>query len=167
MLSCPRDFFLMFQTFPECSSSTMFVIQKHSGSVRLKGRNITSLHLSEETWPLPSYSQFTSLTVKYCWFRNLLKSFCPCCYLTWLSKPFSHEINELKNTAEALACVKKSACISITQSFMNCWLQQWLDTRSYKHPCTISPFIWFITQLISHQTVGTRLFTLLSWLASC
>lgn len=110
MLSCPRDFVLMFQTFPECSSSTMFVIQKHSGSVRLKGRNVTTPDLSEETWPLPSYSQFTSLTVKYCWFRNLLnllKSFCPCCYLTWLSKPFSHEINELKNTAEALACVKK------------------------------------------------------------
>lgn len=62
---------------------------------------------------------------------------------------------------------ERSACISITQSFMNCWLQQWPDTCSYKHPCTISSFIWFITQLISNQTVGTRLFTLLLWLASC
>lgn len=144
----------------------MFVIQKHSGSVRLKGRNVTTPHLSEKH-DLSHLSHFTSVTVKYCWFRNLLKSFCPCCYLTWVSKPFSHEKNELKDTVEARGCVKRSACINITQSFMNCWLQQWPDTSSYKHPCTISSFIWFITQLISHQTVGTRLFTLLLWLASC
>ncbi len=167
MLSCPRDFFLMFQTFPECSSSTMFVIQKHSGSVRLKGRNVTTpLDLSEkhDLSHLTVSSPCDVLLVQKS--LNLLKSFCPCCYLTWLSKPFSHEINELKNTAETHACVKK--CMhkhhAIIYELLTAAVTWYMLLQTSLHH--------FIIHLVYKQANqspdrGNQVFTLLLWLASC
>ncbi len=106
--------FLSQRFLPNVSDISWMFIQRNVCNPKalrlcqIKGKKRYYPSFEWKTWPLPSYSQFTVWrTAGSEIFWTFLKSFCPCCYLTWLSKPFSHEINELKNTAETHACVKK------------------------------------------------------------